>query len=86
MTILELYEYAKERNILNYNIEVQNDSSGKTLLLMMKLYMIRAPIGIHGMYVRSDTEKKTMAYSALECAIWMRNFCRKGILNEIKRR
>lgn len=28
MTILELYEYAKERNILNYNIEVQCDNSG----------------------------------------------------------
>lgn len=28
MTILELYEYANERNILNYNIEVQNDSNG----------------------------------------------------------
>ena len=28
MTILELYEYAKERNILNYNIEVQRDNSG----------------------------------------------------------
>lgn len=38
------------------------------------------------MYARGDTEKKTMAYSALECAIWMRNFCRKGILNEFDRR
>lgn len=28
MTILELYEYAKERNILNYDIAVQNDGSG----------------------------------------------------------
>lgn len=28
MTILELYEYARERNILNYNIKVQHDSTG----------------------------------------------------------
>lgn len=28
MTILELYEYAKERNILNYEIEVQYSDGG----------------------------------------------------------
>lgn len=28
MTILELYEYAKEKDILNYDIEAQYDSCG----------------------------------------------------------
>lgn len=28
MTILELYEYAKEKDILNYDVEIQNDSNG----------------------------------------------------------
>ena len=29
MTVLELYEYAKEKNILNYNIEVQHSDDGR---------------------------------------------------------
>lgn len=28
MTILELYEYAKEKDILNYDVEAQYDSCG----------------------------------------------------------